>query len=71
MMLALTDMVGNGKVKETLNQLMVDGIRHTMTLHQERVFESDSAKGILTADTAVTKIFSSTILESKSVAEGA
>ena len=39
MMLALTDMVGNGKVKETLNQLIVDGIRHTMTLHQERVFE--------------------------------
>ena len=70
MMLALTDMVGNGKVKETLNQLIVDGIRHTMTLHQERVL-SDSAKRYFDNCTAVTKIFSSTILESKSVAEGA
>ena len=70
LMLTLSECVGNQKVQETLKQLVIDGIRHTMMLHQEPKL-SDAGKRYFENCTAVTKIFSATTLDAAFVSERA
>ena len=70
LMLTLTECVGHPKVQNTLKQLVIDGIRHTMELHQEPQL-SESARRYFENCTAVTKIFSATTLDAAFVSERA
>lgn len=70
LMLTLTECVGHPQVQNTLKQLVIDGIRHTMELHQEPQL-SEPAKRYFENCTAVTKIFSSTTLDAAFVSERA
>ena len=70
LMLTLIECVGHPKVQSTLKQLVIDGIRHSMDLHQEPHL-SESAKRYFENCTAVTKIFSATTLDAAFVSERA
>ena len=70
LMLTLSECVGNERMQIALKQLVIDGIRHTMALHQEPKL-NDAAKRYFENCTAVTKIFSATTLEAAFVSERA